>query len=246
MKRIFLLLLILLWCIVPTNTTNARFQAIRYTNLFKPASTTSSFTYINGASKVVGSGVNSATTTAFSTLTAKIIVIVTNHRLTISPTISDSKSNTWTLVRSQTNSSAVDIYYCVNPTTDANHTFTVDGGSGSSHDFNNIFVGAWTGSSTITLDQQNGNQTAGTSGTANSITPTVNNELVIAALTCFIGTSITINSSYNVVDVTRSFGSGNYGSGMAYIIQTTAAATNPTWSWTTSANYAAAICSFKL
>jgi len=188
---------------------------------------------------------DTVTTGAIDTTGANFLVISVAVDSGATPTISDSKSNTWTALTSSALTVKTIIYYVANPTVGTSHTFS----NTASQNYCSIRAAAFSGVATTTpADQQNGATGTGASTLATgSITPSENNELVIAALgfnsdggTISIGSSLTITNS-------NAFGSGNnYGGSMAYIIQTTAEAVNPTWTRGTGTGaMAARIASFK-
>jgi hypothetical protein len=106
-----------------------------------------------------------------------------------------------------------------------------------------MFVGAFAGVTGTSLDKFNHSSSSSTNTvSAGSITPSLSNELVI---TGFCSQS---NPTSGTITVTSGYGGqltqffvNNYNEagGFAYQIQTTATATNPTWSWTGNANTAA-------
>ena len=193
-------------------------------------------------------GGGSVTTDAIDTTGATLLVIVLGY-FDSTPTISDSKGNTWTALTNSDGplSSNCQIFYVANPTVGSGHTFT----NGTASSFSSILVSSWSGVATTTpFDQQNQNTgTAVTTVTTGSITPGENNELVIAGL-CLrdigvTGDTVTIDGGFTISNQVPGVGSNNLEGAMAYLVQTTAAAANPAWSWTNSDSAAAAIASFK-
>ncbi len=186
----------------------------------------------------------SVTTSSIDTSTANLIIIsISSTSGTNVPT--DSKGNTWTLIRTDTASTLrCKMFYCVNPTVGTGHTFS----TGSST-FPTICVLAVNNANATPLDQQNGNTTLSNvnSLASNSVTPGQNMEIIVTA----IGTgnayaTISINSGFIISDSVSLVGSQHVTGGLAYKIQSTAGAENPTWSWTTLATTAAiGIVTFK-
>lgn len=180
------------------------------------------------------------TTNAIDTSGATLLVLTVHaylaHPFTATP--SDSKANTWTRIRSQDSNNAgadptVELYYSLNPTVGAGHTFSFNPGSGGPV----VCVGAFAGShASAVVDQSNGaglfaNNTSQVSG---SITPTADNCLVISAL-CQISAGATpavSGGSLVVLASAPSVSAQCVGGAMAYEIQTTAAARQASWSWT--------------
>ncbi len=187
---------------------------------------------------------NAATTTAIDTRSANFIVVY-GCAVTIG-VLTDSQSNTWTKLTTRTNGGAFNecaLYYCANPTKSATHTFTYTLSSGAP----SLSVLAFSGVATSSpFDVENGAIfTATTSVATGSITPSVNNEVVVTGLAP--GTtsgSYTADSGMTNIGYIPTVGGQGYGTGIAYKIQTTAAAINPTWSGP-SGSGSVAIASFK-
>jgi hypothetical protein len=140
--------------------------------------------------------------------------------------------------------------YISNPTTSGLSTFTATIVGSST--FASICSLAFKGSKTSSpLDQENGNTAASGSGTSfqpGSVTPTTNNQALFT-ITGFVTPakgSVTVNSSFTKqVDIDL-VGSQHYGMAMAYLIQSTAGALNPTWSGLSNTDaLGASIATFK-
>lgn len=190
--------------------------------------------------------VDSVTTTAMSTVGANLIVIAIGWYSVTSPSISDNQGNTWTALTTSNIASDVGckLYYCVNPTTSASHTFTF----GPSSIYGGLIVAAFSGVKTTSpFDQQNGATGTAITGLAtNSVTPSEDNELVIFAAAKG-GNSSTVDAT-TVGSMIGNFGgvtAVTYALGMGYEIQTTATARNPTLSGSVSSVMAARIATFK-
>lgn len=195
------------------------------------------------ASTVKGTAINGGTTDAIDTTGANLIVLAINQYSNVSVTASDSKGNTWTALtaRKSAGGFGTTLYYCASPSVGTGHTFTVSG-TGA---YPNIGVIAVSGAAASPFDLEEG-VSAGTTSTSHqpgSLTPSEDNCLVISSNSNG-GTSLSINSSFTASTVNNTGGS-YVGGGIAYKIQTTAGAENPTWSWTTSTVRASAIASFK-
>ena len=191
-----------------------------------------------------GAGGTSTTTSAINTTGSDLIAVCTTaQENTI--TFSDSASNTWNKIENSNGDTPIGTLYWVHaPTTSASHTFTA-----SSASFAAIAVLAFSGSAASPLDQSaNAAHTStGTSLALGSITPGVNNEMIVSCLsigTAAGSTSINSGTLKNFSD----FSSGNsYGVGQAYFNQATAAAFNSTFTWTTTASgtFDGVVASFK-
>lgn len=165
-----------------------------------------------------------ATSASIDTTGATLLVVVNadfNFGALSTPT--DSKSNTWTNRTTYgTGGAKVRISYVENPTVGSGHTFSCGGGS------NGIAVIALSGTKTSSAyDVENGADGA----QSGSVTPSEDNEILITGhcnaspATYSVDLSFTIQEqrAYNAGDNTMGFG-------LAYLIQTSAAAKNPTWS----------------
>ena len=187
---------------------------------------------------------NNVTTPAIDTSGADFIVLAAAYLQGVTMTISDSKSNTWT-PRTQvalTGDSAIRLYYVQGGTVGTGHTFTASG-TGS---FPSLAALALSGSVASPFDLENGAQNASASSIQpGSITPSENNEILITAISLnnnFVTASI--NGGFTISDQANATANA-YGLAMAYLIQTTAAAANPTWSWTNTIGVATTQASFK-
>lgn len=192
------------------------------------------------ASTASGTNNSGTTTSAIDTTGATLIVIAVNY-YSINTSVTDSKSNVWNSITSYTAASknSTRLYYCINPIVGSGHTFTLsEPGS-----YPNIGVCAF-GGGYFQYQQETGQRTdtTSTSYQPGSLTPTSDNCVLVSSIGTS-GTSISINSSFTATTVNNS--PGNYiGGGIAYKIQTTAGAENPTWSWTTSSSPASALAVF--
>lgn len=158
---------------------------------------------------------------------------------------SDSKGNTWTLLRDQTCwwSGKLRLYYCIPTSVGSGHYLSINGAVVGS-----VFFAAFSGAlQTTPADQQNGNGTVnpvtGTTLTTGSITPAYPNELVVTACVSPDGDSTGLSSG-TLLDHLSS-GSGVYGGGFGYLIQTTATPVSFTWTQSVNSQMATAVASFK-
>lgn len=200
---------------------------------YKAAAGSASFTSVITSSVKQG-GANGMTTDALDTTGCNLIVLdVTYYTGSAAPTISDSKGNTWTALTARTGGvPATRQYYCINPTVGTGHTFTCSGTSS----FSSICATCATSTGTPSFDTQNGAALGSlTSAQPGSVTPSVDGCLIVTGLNCWTGNAtptLSINSSFTIGSYQTYAGSVDFGGGQAYLIQTTAAAVNPTWSWT--------------
>lgn len=191
--------------------------------------------------------VNSVTTSAINTVGANLIVIAIGWYSVTSPSVSDNQGNGAPTALTTSNIASdvgCKLYYYLNPTTNASHTFTF----GPSSIYGGLIVAAFSGvKTTSAFDQQAGATSSSASGLATgSVTPTEDNELVIFAAAKG-GASSTVDST-TVGSMIGNFGgitAVTYALGMGYEIQTTATARNPTLSGSVSSVMAARIATFK-
>lgn len=173
----------------------------------------------------------SGTTSAgINTTGANLIVIhVSSYSSAAAPTISDSNTNTWTALTEYNAGDAVSrgrLYYCYSPVVGSGHTFTSSGGTS----YSSISVLAFSGTTGSSADTSNGagSPTVSTKQPG-SITPSGNNMVVVTGLNFNSGSPASIDSPFTLQTQVAPTGSNNFGAAIAYEIQTTAAARNPTW-----------------
>ncbi len=191
-------------------------------------------------------GGNAVTTDAIDTSGANLLVVaVADYQPMTHSTLSDSKSNIWTALTPRTLVGSVyqQLWYCLGATVGSGHTFSTD-----QSNFPAIVVTAWSGAKTSAAKDQEGGTTALATATFTepSQTPSEDNELVIAIVSSDTAGSMTIDSGYTISDKSEFDSGDSFGVGMAYKIQTSAAATSPVWSFgVTAAATAGSIVTFK-
>lgn len=198
------------------------------------------------ANTIKGGTDSSVTTDAIDTTGASLIVVsIARDTNSNQLNFSDSKSNTWNLFAYAVQGSTSSLLYWTRATSvGSGHTFSNTG----AFNFSTLAVAAFSGNAPFIITDQK--SSAGASSTTilpGSITPTQDNELVVTSLAFSgAGTPVSINGGFtetNEID----FNSGiYYGNALAYLIQTSAAAANPTWTRTNSSPLASTIASFKL
>jgi len=141
------------------------------------------------------------------------------------------------------------LYYLTSPTVSTSMSFTV---SGSSAFYGTMDVQCFHDTSgTPSYDTPNSNGAYSSTGSATeqagSITPSVNNALLVATIANNVtpSTTMSINSSFTITDQNAQIGGQVVQSGMAWYVQPTAAAINPTWSVSAATNAGMAIMAFK-
>lgn len=206
------------------------------------------FALVSNVARATG-GANGGTSGAIDTTGATLLVLIIGDANVQLQSVSDSKGNVW----NQAVASPLDanvqssIWFACGPglSVGAAHTFTVN----RAGTFPTFCVAAFSGSATDFVNSNNNNKatTAGaTSLQAGSVTPSKNNCLVIAAIGYRDTTALAINGGFIITDQCPFIGATAIGSGLGYLIQTTAAAANPTWSWTNSVGAAATIAYFQV
>lgn len=201
------------------------------------------FSRITGAT--AGSPDNNAVTTGGVNTTGAdlLIACVAQESAVATCVLSDSKGNTWNTLTSSTEGAVKCTLFWSRPSSvGSSHTFTATQTGASP----SISVEAWSDSAASPFDQQNGNNTsAGTTIATGSVTPTENDELVVAGVAIRSGTINSIDSSFTQRGTTATGGT-NDGVSIATLVQTSAAPVNPTWTVSASGGVKAArIATFK-
>ncbi len=92
---------------------------------------------------------------------------------------------------------------------------------------------AWSGTGAFDKKSAGAQNTSASSLQGGTLTPAADNSLVVSFTAYASGGTETIDSPFTISDQQASSGSG-YGCALAYDIQTTATARNPTWSYNSS------------
>ena len=148
--------------------------------------------------------------------------------------ISDSQGNTWTALTSVLSSGGnerMSAWYAIITSTNASHSVTFTNGAGNHYYAATVAFFSGTDTS-APLDQQAtaANQAQGTNHTAPSVTPSTNNQLVVSLLGSDGPGGMTANSidgGFTIAQFQTT--SSSTACGLAYLVQTTAAAAAPTW-----------------
>lgn len=173
-----------------------------------------------------------------------IVVVVANYpNPTISPT--DNKGNAYTQVVRQAGASSqyCAIFYKAAPTVGTGHAFTYSQGGPACYP--SIHAYSFSGAAASPLDQTSSAAIDGaTSGQPGSITPPQNGCLFIAGDAAqFATNNFGVNSGFTLSSYSGAVPA--IGSGAAYLIQGSAAAVNPTWSWAGGTRGALVMATFK-
>jgi hypothetical protein len=193
---------------------------------------------------------NGFTSSSIDTTGASLLVFIVNVNANVTPAVSDNKGNTWLTAIAQVGGFAASnliVFYAVNPAVGTGHTFTIT----DTGDVPSLEILAFSATDTTSpLGQTNGAAFQfTTTAQPGSITPAFANEVVVSAVvwTNFGGSgTLSIDSGFTVTDQIQAIGSTTVGGGAAYLVQTSAAPVNPTWTSSVSgALVSAAIASFK-
>lgn len=185
----------------------------------------------------------SVTSDAIDTTGADLLVLSVACYSLVS-TVSDSKGNTWNARTLYGSGGLCQIFYAVNPTVGSGHTFTVSGGAAT---YPAVFVLALSGADlTAPYDVENGADTdSSTTIQTGSVTPSTDNQILITALSNYPAGTDSIDLSFTISDQLQ-YTANSIGGALAHLIQTTAAAKNPTWTHSVSATeIVGAIATFK-
>jgi hypothetical protein len=177
----------------------------------------------------------------------RIYLFVSYFAAGTAPVITDSLSNTWSGATLTAGAAqAARIYYCNNPSVGGAQTFTATG-TGS---FPTLAMIAF--STTVVsgvIDANTGTVNNGGTGLSSpgNVTPAHNNEILVTGVSWGAAGSpaATITAGYTITDQIN-FVSGTEGGAFAYLVQTTAAATNPQWDTKSASNTAGVIASFQV
>lgn len=184
----------------------------------------SSFAYLTGATSNHASGGNGSSTGSFDSTGAGLIIVAVAYFTGGSfSSISDNAGNTYTPLSlySGDGDPGVRIYYALAPSTRVSHTVTVSGGS----IYCGFEVACFSGGSAFE------SESGASAVRPGSLTPSVNGCLLVcmAGAKTSSGQPTSIDSGFTVSTNSASGAGESYGSGLAYLIQATAAAVNPAW-----------------
>lgn len=188
-------------------------------------------TLISLESNTSASGLNGATTPAINTTASSGYFVSVVHDKNVAVTVSDSQSLTWHALTVQTSTLHKSRLYWATGSGSSAHTFTVSGTASLAA----ICVQAYRNVAASPFDQENGGAAVGTvlDYATGSVTPSMNNEVLIACLGFDNIDTIAVDSSFIITNQVNFSTGVNYGNALAYKIQTTAGAENPDFSWGT-------------
>jgi len=196
------------------------------------------------SSVAAGSSYNNNVTTGSADTSGATLLVVVVSTYGTGGTLTDSNSNTWNALtrRGSAGDAGCQIYYAVNPTVGSGHTFTYS----STAKYPSVAAMAFSGADTSSpFDVQNGaNNTTMTTLATGSVTPSEDNELIIAGYGGYSGAVSSIDSGMTIAN-SVAYSANHLAAGSAYKIQTTATAINATWTIGSASINAAAIATFK-
>jgi len=187
------------------------------------------------------------TTGALDTTTATLILAgVISYAAVAAPnTPTDAKGNTYSGLTVQTTGTGARarLYSVANPTVGTGHTVTVTGGTAVV-----VLVAAYSGSLVVSpFDQENGATGTASPFAAGPVTPSQNNELLVALVGWHtLATVPTIDSGFTVREGFGYSAGDHFGGALADLIQTTGSAQHPAWAFGgAQSSIAAVIATFK-
>ena len=193
--------------------------------------------FVVGLSSAIGT---SGVTQTINTTGANFYAAAVSGASGFAPTLTDSSSNIWTLVKStvSTNTGLI-LYYSSNVVTSASYKLTLAAGS-----FSSICFGAFSGMQTSPTPFQTFTSTSvsnGTTMTYPTITPS-GSSLMTAGASVNGAETISMNTSY-VQASTQAFVSGvAYGCGLDYLA--TSSANGPSWTFSVNTDIAGVNAAF--
>ncbi len=195
---------------------------------------------INAASATFLGSAQGASTDGFSATTAgldttgagALFAFISSQSFVPDPYLTDSKGNQWTRWGQGNAAStgvALTLWYCSPRTVGTGHTLTV---TEQGQTFPAIHLLAFACAPILGL--VNVASSAGNSGLVStqapgSITPSANNAIIVTGFAVGGGIPLSLTGGFTLDQTTALVGSQHYGLGSAHLIQTTAAASNPTW-----------------
>lgn len=180
---------------------------------------------------VASASKQNGTSTAINTVGANLIVLFTEDFTSGGTAPTDSVSNTWTKIASNGSGAFGAMWKCFNPITSTSHTFTPHGS------FPSISVIVLSGAGDLDTGGTGVSFNSSTTGGAatlqtGSVTPSVNGSIVIFGCGDAWALPITTNvGSFIPAGALGLVGGTSFANGLAYEIQTTATARNPTFSF---------------
>lgn len=185
-----------------------------------------------------------STTVSLDSTGANFIYVGGSYHAAIPIGVSDNKGNTYTALAAVGGSASPDtrsFYAKATGKTGTGHVITITGLLPGAC----VATFAAVSTSSPLISENHANDVTSTTIQPGSVTPASDGSLVITTINKNIGATFTsINSSFTVGGNTNGVGGVGYGVAIAYLIQNTAGAVNPTWTMSND-QYDASIAVFK-
>lgn len=175
-------------------------------------------------------GAPGGTTSSIDTTGANLLILAVSWYFGTISTLSDSKGNTWFPLTTQFGFAfRHKFYYAKNAIVGTGHTFTV----ADTTIYPLIVAHAFSGASTNPFDVENGTFVASGASPSGpgSITPTANGALIVSGIAGNMTAAPHVSPSMTETTFQADVAGANVGGGTGWLIQSTAAAINPSWSW---------------
>ncbi len=162
------------------------------------------------------------------------------------PVLTSTPSNTWVpdISKGTGASFTLDHYHAYSPSVSSTMTFTI---TSAANTFPSVTARCFSGTIGSTVDQTNGVNSVSASSPqqTGSVTPSSDHEIIITSIQDGGASGYAINSGFTTPEFVGISGGQYIGIASSYLIQSTAAAVNPSWSWTGSAAGATVIATFR-
>src|SRR5262245_7760120 len=171
--------------------------------------------------------------------TAVDFIIVAQSWLGSEPVFTDGTSNVYNQLTPKSNARSIRLIWSRPTFVGPGHVFSTSCSSCTP----SLGVIGFSGSASSPFDAETGATPSGSSGQPGNINPFENNELIVSASGDTENTSRSVPGMQEEVDILT--GTFNAGLGMGYVIQITAAAINPTWTFGSETFLALVQAAFK-
>lgn len=196
--------------------------------------------FISGVATPSSNATSVTSATLDSTGANFLIACVSNFGGGADGTVTDNKSNTWNLkTRFIGGVSSVQCSWSKPTSVGSGHTVSNTSTQPS------IGFAAFSNVNASPFDTEVGTNGASTNPAGGSITPSANGALLVSSTGNLTDSSGSIDSSFILIGSYQGVSGNNFGFGMAYFLQTTAAAINPTWTVSNGNPWAAVNLAFK-
>lgn len=188
---------------------------------------------------------NTFTTPPIDTTNANLLIAAISYFTSVTPTLSDSFTNTWNGLTAKSSVNATSrLFYAFPATAGINHTFTLTGTAF----FGSIAVLALSDALSSPFDVENGAFFENVGGiTPGDITTNFSNELIVTALAHDPGISnLVIDTGFSILTSLGYVNAAHQGIALATHTQEVASfQVGPNWNWTGSVGAASVIAAFK-